>query len=151
MTHVMSSMCFKTQGANACSMGAVLYRSSMSADEALVAKVPQSIRVLFFLTNAPYWFMCILALSIWVREFDGKTSSTEVGLVLKGFEMSSANHYKMQQSCGITVYALFASLVAVSSTLMHISQLRLGTCCCSPTQKELFLSKESQSFSKRMV
>ena len=48
------------------------------------------------------------------------------------------------------MYAFFASLVAVTSTLMHANQLRLGTCCCTADQEAFFVSLDAQKFTKRL-
>jgi hypothetical protein len=128
--------------------------TGLAADEDLVSKVPVLVRAAFFLTNAPYWFLCAASLT----------------LLLHGGSRAWPN-----SECGPEVYALFTFLVAGSSTLMHANQLRLGSCCCAHEQKkacvlaacqthppvhpphapplclQVFNSRPSQIFTKRLV
>jgi hypothetical protein len=108
---------------DASSLANKFLESSMAADAALVTSVPLGVRVLFFLTNLPYWVLCFSAITT--------------------LSASSSSSRSSSSTCDASVYAFFASLVAVSSTVMHSTQLHL----CGG---EMCYSKPAQSIAKRV-
>lgn len=84
-------------------------------DRVLVSPVPLWQRVLFLLTNIPYFLVALYLFS---------TS--------KGFAVEKDSFFLQRYMCTTTTTTAVTVLaIALASTLMHTAQMRLDTFCCS--------------------
>jgi hypothetical protein len=90
--------------------------TGIEADIYLSEQIPFIIKILFLATNLPYWILSVFALYDFVE--------------LTYFQ-EDADLISIHTVCGHPLfYFLIGFTVALSSTLMHGSQLRLGNCLC---------------------
>lgn len=100
---------------------------AIEADKRMVARLDLTSRILFLLTNLPYWVVFIAAV---VNAVKVQSSSPNVG---RGIVESLCDMPALH------VVGLFC--VATASTVMHTSQMRLGGficgCACNARSKSL--------------
>jgi len=109
--------------------------SGLDADRVLSEAIPLWAKIVFLSTNLPYWIIAGVAGYDWLR----------ISLFHETFaELHVCGHPAL--------YFIGGLLVAASSTVMHGSQLRLGSCfCCAhPTRSEKFHELKWQKVFKRV-
>mmetsp|Transcript_16576 Transcript_16576/g.20474 ORF Transcript_16576/g.20474 Transcript_16576/m.20474 type:complete len:201 (-) Transcript_16576:24-626(-) len=99
---------------------------SVEKDIAAVAHIPTWSRLVFVLTNIPYFLVAL-------RLFT----------VADGFAVGEGPSLVASYVCSTPLFiAILVLAIAIASTTMHTAQMRLGTCfCSSSTGKEKFLPR----------
>jgi len=109
--------------------------AGLEADKKLSETLPLWAKLVFLATNVPYWIAAGVAGYDW-------------------FLMTAYHETKEElHICGHpAMYFIVGVAVALSSTIMHGSQMRLGSCfCCShPTRSEQFHEPHLQKVFKRV-
>jgi hypothetical protein len=109
--------------------------SGLEADRILSESIPLWVKLVFVGTNLPYWVIAFVAGYDW--------------FLMRVYHESKEDLHV----CGHpAVYFIVGLVVALSSTIMHGSQMRLGSCfCCAhPVRSEQFHEPKWQKVFKRV-
>lgn len=104
--------------------------NNLDADHSLAVNTKLGWKIIFLLTNLPYWYLAIVLVS---NVFDEEEN------------VKTCQHNRDLSS--ESLFALLGITVALSSTLMHASQLQLGNkhlCCGNEDLSECFHKRSSQ-------
>lgn len=136
MTELYDKFAYTVAGASSLSSTNVeKLLTGLDADRVLSEVIPLWAKVVFLGTNLPYWIITCTAGYDWIRLTLLNESPADVHV------------------CGHpALYFIAGLMVATSSTVMHGSQMRLGSCfCCAhPVRSEQFHELEWQKVFKRV-